>query len=893
MEAKTFKEVLNEYVAESRYSAGQIAELSGLPKRTVVNWLSGRVKKPQTWHGIIAVAKVLRLEIGQTSRLLTSAGHPEIHELTTSVEQEELHFLEPWLPASSKPFNVIPQLPYFTGRQKELQQLKEYLLGCPEEKIVTIQGMGGVGKSSLAAKFAHEYRLFFPDGIIWVRVNATTIGNVLNLIATLLGENVTHYTDNYSKATLLRDFLAKKCLLLILDNVETTEEIEHLLPNSASKSSLLVTTRNYLSICQQGPTIRLLPFEKKSLDSVNLFKSFLPANFVRGHKKSLKRLSDSVGYLPIAIVGAASQLTMSDEPAKRLDDLLKSVFAAKLNSVSHDKNNIHNLLELTYYDLPSRFLLTFKSLGLFQENYIHPDVVGELLSEFQLAAVTDEALQYFERISLLLRDDVNNYYLHPLVHDFAISKLSGHHDLYAMFIRYYDLYVNQHAMNNSEISKEIPNIYNALTFAEQLLAYKQYVNLAKGLYRYLRSNGLFEEAQVIYEKAIRFAELLEDHNSQALFYAHLGDFYNQQGEREKAEEALLQAEAVALNFGNLDALLDVKNLVGAIAHARGEYEKAKEYWEICYNEVSKLNQKRREAIYCINLGAIETNLGNLHKAHTLHKQTLEIARDFDDPELLALIYSNMAEQESDMGLWEDAFEHIEAGIDVAKTYELENRLAWLYKTKGALLIGLNKFHEAEICLHDSISLSARTQFMKLQGISLAVLAELYSETNEALKAMDSLKKAFELATKLNHQHTMLAVLYSGAKVYINLGNVKKASEYNSQVHQLATALPSRKYLIDSLVITSIIFFQESKYPDAEEKLCEALVLAENLILPEVIAQINYYLSEIYRHQGDLNAASELIDKSITSLSTVHKNHKDIAGYIKKQKNLRSMMFSQY
>ncbi len=48
-----FSELLERHRQTMLYSAGQLALLSGIPKRTIINWLDGTVGRPRNWQSIL------------------------------------------------------------------------------------------------------------------------------------------------------------------------------------------------------------------------------------------------------------------------------------------------------------------------------------------------------------------------------------------------------------------------------------------------------------------------------------------------------------------------------------------------------------------------------------------------------------------------------------------------------------------------------------------------------------------------------------------------------------------------------------------------------------------------------------------------------------------------
>jgi transcriptional regulator with XRE-family HTH domain len=129
-----FADVLNRYVGRSGYSPSQLARLSGIPKTTLITWLHRRVKKPDEWRDLVRLAAVLHLDEAEATTLLQAAGQPSLGELLIQTgETSERDLLSPWTEAvrlalEIAPFQAIADLPYFVGRERELEDLKEALV---------------------------------------------------------------------------------------------------------------------------------------------------------------------------------------------------------------------------------------------------------------------------------------------------------------------------------------------------------------------------------------------------------------------------------------------------------------------------------------------------------------------------------------------------------------------------------------------------------------------------------------------------------------------------------------------------------------------------------------------------------------------------------------------
>ncbi|WP_236142304.1 NB-ARC domain-containing protein [Nostoc sp. CMAA1605] len=113
----------------------------------------------------------------------------------------------------------------FRGRDREIHELEEWIVGddALRCRLVAILGMGGIGKTVIAAKIAKQVQPEF-DYLIWRSLrNAPPLEEILTQILRLLpidAEDYAKVSEN-DKIVLLIEFLRKHRYLIILDNVES------------------------------------------------------------------------------------------------------------------------------------------------------------------------------------------------------------------------------------------------------------------------------------------------------------------------------------------------------------------------------------------------------------------------------------------------------------------------------------------------------------------------------------------------------------------------------------------------------------------------------------------------------------------------------------------------
>jgi predicted ATPase/transcriptional regulator with XRE-family HTH domain len=157
------------------------------------------------------------------------------------------------VPTSKTPRTNLPILPTpLIGRQREVEHLSQ-LLCDPQCRLLTLVGMGGIGKTRLAIEAAAQVQDAFADGVYFVAlasVNATRL--LVPVIADAIGFAFQSAGDVDPK-TQLFNYLKEKQVLLLLDNLEQLlaetgiEMLAELLTN-ATKVKLLATSRESLEL---------------------------------------------------------------------------------------------------------------------------------------------------------------------------------------------------------------------------------------------------------------------------------------------------------------------------------------------------------------------------------------------------------------------------------------------------------------------------------------------------------------------------------------------------------------------------------------------------------------------------------------------------------------------
>src|SRR6516225_2877675 len=152
--------------------------------------------------------------------------------------------------------NLPAELTSFVGRRGELAEVKRLLA---DSRLVTLTGVGGVGKTRLALRAAAGLARAFPGGVWLVQLDQLREeALVVQAIASTLG---LQDRAGYSPAASLAEYLAGRQLLLVLDNcehvVDAVAKLADVLLRTAAGLRVLATSRESLNM--PGETVLAVP----------------------------------------------------------------------------------------------------------------------------------------------------------------------------------------------------------------------------------------------------------------------------------------------------------------------------------------------------------------------------------------------------------------------------------------------------------------------------------------------------------------------------------------------------------------------------------------------------------------------------------------------------------
>ncbi|MCB0211875.1 MAG: tetratricopeptide repeat protein [Anaerolineae bacterium] len=429
----------------------------------------------------------------------------------------------------SLPHNLPPAPTPFIGREAELAQLKGHLAN-PDCRLLTVGGLGGIGKSRLAlaaaALMAADTARFFLHGV-WF-ISLVGIASADLLVSTIANALNISFNGRTPAETQLIDYLREKEILLLLDNYE------HLLPQTgllrrilaqAPEVKFLVTSRQRLLLREEwlfelaglaypaedevgGDIERLRVFS-----AVRLFES--NARHVRRHFSLAEAQEDAtqicrlVGGMPLALELAAGRLgTLTCAEVVQEIERSLDILAGEWSNVPARHRSLRAMFEASWAALTPSERKVMQRCSVFRDGF-------ERAAGLEITGATGPLLAALVDKSLLHFSPSGRYELHELLRQYAAEKLADFPDdleaTQARHSRYYTTFLARREQPIkgprqleilAEIRAEMGNVRVAWQWAVQTGNLEAIGQALETLIFFFEFQGWYLEWQKLFEQTL-------------------------------------------------------------------------------------------------------------------------------------------------------------------------------------------------------------------------------------------------------------------------------------------------------------------------------------------------------------------------------------------------------
>jgi len=679
--------------------------------------------------------------------------------------RESLESAVSWLPCP---------LTELLGREREQAELSDLLRRC---RLITLFGPGGSGKTRLSLAVAEAARDAFIDGAWFVDLSPLSSGaDVAFTVLTTL--NCTEKPNQTPQEALL-EALAKKSLLLVLDNAEhilkETAALTLVLLTKCPKLKILTTSRQVLGLVGE----QLYPVSPLALPPPEAFRADTPPKrrekdphtlldfaalqlFVEramqanpafrltwNNAEAVVEICRRLDGMPLAIEMAATRVRYQSvqEIVGQLSECLETL-SVGTPVVPARQRSLQAAIEWSYNLLEEEEKAAFRAVSVFQGGWSAS--MAEAISpgtSARLASLVDKSLVVCQAGG---GDGGARYSLLQTLQQFAAARARAQGEEGRLKARHL-MYLSQLSEESREnlvgpklleeldrLEREHDNLRAALRFGcestDAALQYQALV-LAGNLHRFWYTRSYFSEATQWYERLLALPGCQETTGAQGLCQLGLGLFTQMRGDHQVALtsfQACLERQAAIGNHLNQAYAL---NHISGLYSGWGDTVRNIAYARRALYHAYLSGNLNTKAHLSINLGIAYITADHKRKGRLYLDRGLAAAQRQGNRHLIGVATGALAEVLWSQGETEKACELGRSNVARCRQVGRNHALAIALNYLGLFLTTAKQFDEARRYHTESLLLAQELGIYAHCTATLEYIAEFESVTGHFEKAV--------------------------------------------------------------------------------------------------------------------------------------------------------------
>jgi tetratricopeptide (TPR) repeat protein len=658
------------------------------------------------------------------------------------------------------------------GRETELQTLHEWLQASAHNcapRLLTITGIGGVGKTHLALAFIHEIADYTNEDIAFVSLeNVDDVAKFELLLLRALNEDVSIMYAN------IIETLQNYKIIILLDHIDQIRsEILKILSNILSKNRhirIIVTARVPLGLSEEQ-VISLAPFplppdnltDLSVLQNYDCIKLFLEeARRIRydfhltpSNAPQVAALCRYAGGVPGVIRMLARRLSVYT-PSKLLSIIQENAI-----------DNIDSLVAWNFHYLSEEQRRILSKLSIFEHYWTlaeASDITQEPLLHEHIEKLITAGL-----VVSKFEDDNFLFTISTPIRDFAMRHLSeaSKKSLKQRYVKYYvsileKLITNYKFVNYDcliNLKKYRDSLLTCIKYAIELREVQSILQIIPHLVSFFESNGLITIILQWYDILINYHMSESDKINLTCAFAHM---HFRIGNLATAEVMYYRAYELAQTHCLPTKAAEALVGLAGIALDRTQISESEKILMKVFNEYDSSLTPIIRAHALLRLGHVYAAQMKVETACQIIEQACAIYREIGDKRYLALALNALGSLKIKKGALEEAENLINESLNILEEIQEKVLLIYALLRFGDLCKEHKQYKETESIYYQALEISRNIGIKSAQRAALLRLGEFYYFRGSCRIARQMFKKAYELMNETNdaHKHSMERIWYA-------------------------------------------------------------------------------------------------------------------------------------
>ena len=742
----------------------------------------------------------------------------------------------------------------FVGRTRELHELRHLL---QTERLITLTGPGGSGKTRLAVQLASTT----PYATQWINLVALTDPDQVSdgvRRALGLGEQ-----PDRSACDSVIDFLRERALLLIFDNCEhvaaAVADFVRVVLEHCPDLKVLATSQQPLALPHEKiysvPPLSVEVGESQS-DAVQLFveraREVLPSFEITADNLTLMdAICRRLDGLPLAIELAAARVKVLAlaQIADRLDDALKLLTRGTTAQATRHQT-LRAVMDWSYRFLSTAEQTMLRRLSIFADSFTL-DMIETVCADDPttildvLADLIDKSLVVVEPPAA----DRARYHLLETIRQYAREQLGAAGENKQLFERLWQWAVTLAEQAEPELigprqrewlhrlTLDYANLRAGLHYTQQQNLIEHGLRLGAALGRYWWARGEFTEGLYWLEMFLTRSDNAPSMTAvHAKAYQYAAGYLYRQGKLERAAPLAEQSLALRRPLGHDRDIAESLNLLGMIASDVSEYAKAEAYYLESLRLRLATGEVRGTAVVLGNLGYVLRLQGQYDRAADYYQQSLLHYRQCGDVRGIATILNNLGNIHTTRGDLIGARPLYEDSLVLSQQLGDQWGAARATSSIAALTLNLGEYDRAKTLLQETLALgqAIHDEFIVASTLTnLGLLAYLQNDYGRAATHYEEARLRWQT---LKHDWGVGQVLISLGRLVCDQGDLVRAAQLLTAGLQLYQQLHHLEGLADSFEGLAALAARQQNNPLAVQRLALAAQLRAKSRVPALPPQ---------------------------------------------------------